>query len=178
MTQKPQKQKLLLLEDDAVYAQLLARTLSAKGFDVKTYPKLEGFLELAIAYQADFVILDLFLDGETSLELIAPLKQALPQSRLLMLTGYASIATTVEAIKAGADDYIPKPASSEQILTALSGNQAQQALAEPISVERLEWEHIQRLLQEQKGNISATARILGMHRRTLQRKLANKPHNK
>lgn len=157
---------------------MLARTLISKGFEVQAYMQIEGFLELAEQFRPDLLIFDLFVEGETSLELIPKTKSLLPQARLLILTGYASIATTVEAIKLGADDYIPKPASSEQILNALRGVKSADSPPEPISVERLEWEHIQRVLQQQAGNISATARILGMHRRTLQRKLAKKPNLK
>jgi two-component system response regulator RegA len=94
-----------------------------------------------------------------------------------MLTGYASIATAVEAIKLGATQYLSKPANADEIVAAF-GHQANTAMpvdAQPASVDRLEWEHIQRVLQEQQGNISATARILNMHRRTLQRKLAKRP---
>jgi two-component system response regulator RegA len=98
--------------------------------------------------------------------------------RILMLTGYASIQTAVEAIKLGATNYLPKPATTGEILSALQsleGNPDLPAAEQPLSVDRLEWEHIQRVLAEHDGNISATARALNMHRRTLQRKLAKKP---
>jgi two-component system response regulator RegA len=98
--------------------------------------------------------------------------------RILMLTGYASIQTAVEATKLGATQYLPKPASVDEILAALANETANPDIpvaAQPLSVERLEWEHIQRVLAEHDGNISATARALNMHRRTLQRKLAKKP---
>jgi len=98
--------------------------------------------------------------------------------KILMLTGYASIATAVEAIKLGATQYLPKPADAEQILTALNKVEADtevEVTEQPMSVNRLEWEHIQKVLKEHEGNISATARALGMHRRTLQRKLLKRP---
>lgn len=101
-----------------------------------------------------------------------------PATRILVLTGYASIATAVEAIKLGAVNYLPKPADADQIVAALAatGGAAGAAINQrPLSVNRLEWEHIQRVLRDNDGNISATARQLGMHRRTLQRKLAKRP---
>ena len=121
------------------------------------------------------------------------MRRQLPRARLLVLTGYASIATTVQAIKAGADNYLSKPANLDSILSALAqcsasnddGVERDDQLAvetlkfdesaSPLSVERLEWEHIQRVLTEHQGNISSTARALNMHRRTLQRKLAKRP---
>jgi two-component system response regulator RegA len=115
------------------------------------------------------------------LSLIAPLCDLQPDARILVLTGYASIATAVQAVKEGADNYLAKPANVESILAALQTNasevQADEALENPVvlSVDRLEWEHIQRVLAENNNNISATARALNMHRRTLQRKLAKKP---
>ncbi|MWS40727.1 response regulator, partial [Escherichia coli] len=108
-------------------------------------------------------------------------RQALPEARMLILTGYASIATAVQAVKLGADEYLAKPANVDSILLALQVG-VSEAVAEqtmenpaPLSVARLEWEHIQRVLAEHGGNISATARALNMHRRTLQRKLGKRP---
>ena len=116
------------------------------------------------------------------MELIKPLKQSNPEIRMLILTGYASIATAVEAIKLGADNYLAKPADTDEILASLL-NREQLDKQEPdsdgvsatMSVKRLEWEHIQKTLQANNGNISATARQLNMHRRTLQRKLQKRP---
>ena len=142
---------------------------------------------LTAAMQTDFtyVTIDLQLEHDSGLQWIAPLRQQLPQARLLVLTGYASIATTVHAIKAGADNYLAKPANLDSILSALEHRATAEdpenaepvavAVAVPLSVERLEWEHIQRVLAEHQGNISSTARVLNMHRRTLQRKLAKHP---
>ena len=108
------------------------------------------------------------------------LKQA-PHARLVVLTGYSSIATAVEATKAGATNYLCKPATIDEILSAFEGSEPATAAtipADPISVERLEWEHIQRVLKDNDGNISATSRALDMHRRTLQRKLQKRPVKK
>lgn len=166
------------MEDDEVFARVLAKSLAAHGLQAHTAGN--GADALALAERHDFAaaVLDLKLAGETSLALIPRLKSLNPAMRILVLTGYASIQTAVEAIKLGATHYLPKPATVAEILAALeheAGNPEQPAAAQPLSVDRLEWEHIQRVLAEHDGNISATARALNMHRRTLQRKLAKRP---
>jgi two-component system response regulator RegA len=169
---------LLLVEDDAVFARVLSRALAAIGLDVTTVQTSEAALEAAREKAFAAAVLDLKLEGETTLALIPELKARHPEMRILMLTGYASIQTAVEATKLGATQYLPKPASVDEILAALANETANPDIpvaAQPLSVERLEWEHIQRVLAEHDGNISATARALNMHRRTLQRKLAKKP---
>ena len=123
-------------------------------------------------------VVDLKLEESSGLDLVPELKALVPGMVIVILTGYASIATTVTAIKRGAADYLPKPAGVDEVVRALTGANAKQPESDeynPLSVERLEWEHIQKVLQENDGNISATARSLGMYRRTLQRKLAKKP---
>ncbi len=118
------------------------------------------------------------LAAESGLGLIGPLKALHPEMRILLLTGYASIAAAVEAIKLGATYYLAKPADADEILAALGRDVGDAAILppdEPMSVGRLEWEHIQRVLSENDDNISATARALKMHRRTLQRKLMKRP---
>lgn len=119
------------------------------------------------------------LASDNSLNLIKPIRAALPNVRLLLLTGFASIATAVEAMRLGADDYLSKPADTKMILKSLLDErekpQEQDFEMQTMSTERLEWEHIQQVLNCNEGNISATARQLGMHRRTLQRKLQKKP---
>lgn len=173
---------MLLVEDDAVFARVISRALEQRQFGVSHAQDSKGTLELLESNRFDFAILDLNLGGETSLALIEPLKASNPEIRILILTGYASIATAVEAIKLGADNYLAKPADTEEILAALVAEKSntQQAMQdtsklEPMSVRRLEWEHIQKVLKENDGNISATARQLKMHRRTLQRKLQKRP---
>jgi two-component system, response regulator RegA len=170
---------ILLIEDDEVFAQVVTRAMQRRGFAVSHIADIES-ARLGIAHCAfDYAIVDLNLAGHPSLELIPRLKQHRPDSPILMLTGYASIATAVEAIKLGADNYLAKPADADDILAALtatqSGESAQVPIQEPMSVRRLEWEHIQKILKENHGNISETARQLKMHRRTLQRKLQKKP---
>ena len=174
--------RLLLVEDDEVFASVVTRALQHRDYTVAHANSSGSAQALIEAEKYDYAILDLNLGGHTSLTLITPLRQHNPAIRILILTGYASIATAVEAIKLGADNYLTKPADTDEILTALlsSGN-ADNALPEeninlePMSVRRLEWEHIQKVLQENKGNISETARQLKMHRRTLQRKLQKRP---
>jgi two-component system response regulator RegA len=173
-----QSWRILVVDDDPVYAQALAHSLGRRGHEVET--AVDGTAALKAVERAPFdaVILDLRLAMESGLHLIAPMKTARPDLRILLLTGYASIATAVEAIKLGATHYLAKPAGLEEILAAL-GREEGDADAElpeaPLSVDRLEWEHIQKVLAEHEGNLSATARALKMHRRTLQRKLAKRP---
>ncbi len=169
---------LLIVEDDEVFARVLAKSLTAHGLEVHVGHGSAEALALAREHAFAAAVLDLKLAGETSLALIPQLKAANPAMRILMLTGYASIQTAVEAIKLGATNYLPKPAGVAEILNALQSDRANPdlpAAEQPLSVDRLEWEHIQRVLAEHDGNISATARALSMHRRTLQRKLGKKP---
>jgi two-component system response regulator RegA len=167
----------LILDDNLVFAETLARSLGRRGFAVTVAH--DGRQALAAAAQSPFelVTIDLQLTQDSGLQWIAPLRQALPQARLLVLTAYASIATTVQAIKLGADNYLAKPANLDSILLALQhdSSAALPAAAAPLSVGRLQWEHIQYVLAQHQGNVSSTARALNMHRRTLQRRLAKKP---
>lgn len=170
----------LILDDNDVFAATLARSLSRRGFAATVAHSGEEALKAAAETDFTYATIDLQLQQDSGLQWIAPLREQLPHARLLVLTGYASIATTVQAIKAGADNYLSKPANLDSILSALehSADDAENDLADaaaPLSVERLEWEHIQRVLAENQGNISSTARALNMHRRTLQRKLGKRP---
>ncbi len=169
---------ILIVDDDAVFAQTLAYAMTRRGHRVDTAVNIEAALSLAESQSFDAVVLDLRLGAESGLHLIEPLRQRQPQARILLLTGYASIATAVAAIKLGAVQYLPKPASVAAILAALgddSGDADVDPPDAPLSVDRLEWEHIQKVLAQHEGNLSATARALKMHRRTLQRKLAKRP---
>lgn len=168
----------LIIDDDNLFAQTLVRSLARRGQTAKA--AVDGTMALALCreHPPQRIILDLKLDQASGLHLIRDLLQAAPGCRIVVLTGYSSIPTTVEAIKLGAVDYLCKPASLDDIVSAFErseGNPAVSVPASPHSVDRLEWEHIQRVLAEYAGNISATARALGMHRRTLQRKLQKKP---
>jgi len=169
---------MLLVDDDPVFTRVLARAMSRRGYDVRIASNADEALEIALEHQPQLATIDLKMDGRSGLTLIPQLREQLPELKMLVLTGYASITTAVEAIKLGAVNYLPKPADADQILTALQQQSpdADIPVAEtPMSVNRLEWEHIQKVLNEHDGNISATARALGMHRRTLQRKLAKRP---
>ncbi len=171
--------KLLIIEDDISLAQILRRRLSNHGFEVRIcHDKTQALLK-AREWRPGHVLLDMKLDEENGLSIIQPLKQTVPDSILVLLTGFASIATAVEAIRLGADNYLAKPADTQTLLQALSVEPADiDDLIEeerPMSPKRLEWEYIQQVLTANNGNVSATARQLGMHRRSLQRKLAKKP---
>lgn len=170
--------RLLLVDDDPTLCRVLARALAKRGFAVTVAN--DGYAAAASARQAppDYAVVDLKMQGPSGLTLIEQLKAISPRARIVVLTGYASISTTVEAIKLGATHYLAKPADADEILAALhrdGGNPCTSISAEPLSLKRLEWEHIQRVLSENNGNVSATARKLRMHLRTLQRKLMKRP---
>jgi two-component system response regulator RegA len=169
----------LVLDDNEVFAATLARMLNRRGFHAVVAHNGKDALALARETAFQYLTVDLHLQQDSGLQWIAPLRELLPEARILVLTGYASIATTVQAIKLGADNYLAKPANVDSILSALQSDTTADATLEveaaPLTVDRLEWEHIQRVLAEHQGNISSTARALNMHRRTLQRKLGKKP---
>ncbi len=178
MNTSPNEQaSLLLVDDDTTFCQVLARALEKRGFAVTVAYSVEQALPLARAYPPEYAVVDLKMDGASGLTLVHALHELDAATRIVVLTGYASIATAVEAIKLGATQYLSKPANADEIVAAFGHLASTDTLlkALPSSVERLEWEHIQRVLQEHQGNISATARALNMHRRTLQRKLAKRP---
>lgn len=172
--------KLLIIEDDINLANTLARRLTKQGFQCQLAHNKEQALRAASDYAPSHILLDMKLADENGLALITPLRALLAEAHIVLLTGFASIATAVEAMRKGANDYLTKPVDMLTLLRALNG------AAEPntelvvtdtqtMSAERLEWEHIQQVLHANQGNISATARQLNMHRRTLQRKLQKKP---
>lgn len=171
----------LLIDDDQVFTSVLARVLTRRGYSVAT--ACDGDKAIAECRQSDIqrVVLDLKLERESGLSILQQLRELQPDIQVVLLTGYSSISTAVEAIKLGAVNYLGKPASVDEIIAAFetgtTGETGQTRVSNtPIpSVNRVEWEHIQRVLNENHGNISATARSLGMHRRTLQRKLQKRP---
>lgn len=170
--------RILVVDDDPAYADALVRALGRCGHVAVAASRGVAALDLLARQHYDAAVLDLKLAEESGLHLIAPMKALAPELRILLLTGYASIATAVEAIKLGAIHYLPKPADAQAILAALGREAGDETVAPaqaPMSVNRLEWEHIQQVLAEHDGNVSATARALKMHRRTLQRKLAKRP---
>ena len=151
--------------------------MSRRGFRVSTASSAEEGLILAQQDLPDYATLDLKMDGDSGLVLLPKLLELDPEMRVVILTGYSSIATAVEAVKRGACNYLCKPADADDVLAALLSEHTDLDTLvpeNPMSVDRLQWEHIQRVLNEHEGNISATARALGMHRRTLQRILAKR----
>ena len=172
----------LLVDDDTLYLQTLQRSLQKRGVTTFTATNVAEALRIANTQKLDFALLDLRLSTESGLALIEPLRQVQPDIRIVLMTGYASVATAVEAIKRGADNYLLKPTTVDTILRTLAATAGTTAAAippEPQStmtpLSRLEWEHIHQALAETNGNVSAAARLLGMHRRSLQRKLAKRP---
>ncbi len=172
------KTDFLIVDDDPTLAGMLERVLQRRGFSTTSASNAAQALQLTSNINFERAIVDLKLGSDSGLQLIRELKLCQPEIAIVMLTGYSSISTAVEAVKLGAVNYLCKPADADEILAAF-GEQKQQLSTEPtytpLSVDRLEWEHIQKILQENDGNISATARALGMHRRTLQRKLHKRP---
>ncbi|CAE6942371.1 MULTISPECIES: response regulator transcription factor [Pseudomonas] len=169
---------LLLVDDDPTFTRVMARAMSRRGLRVSIAGSAEEGLTLASHDLPDYAVVDLKMDGDSGLVLLPKLLELDAEMRVVILTGYSSIATAVEAIKRGACNYLCKPADADDVLAALLTQHADlDSLVpeNPMSVDRLQWEHIQRVLAEHEGNISATARALGMHRRTLQRKLQKRP---
>lgn len=172
------KPELLLLEDDDALRLHLGDRLGKQGYNVMRCASLAQASEvLQSAQRIDAAILDQNVGQDNGLDLIEPLLTRFPSCRILVLTGYGSIPAAVAATRRGAHNYLTKPASLGDILQALlEDSTSMPALPDaPPSLERLEWEHIQRVLEEHQGNVSAAARTLGIHRRTLQRRLKKRP---
>jgi two-component system response regulator RegA len=170
--------RLLVVDDDETFREVLARAMTRRGYEVSTAGDYESALRAAKQCPPSHAVIDLRMPGPSGLKLIPALLHAAPALRIVVLTGYASIATAVEAIKLGAVQYLAKPVDAGAIDSAFGhapGAQEVEPPPAPLSVERLEWEHIQKVMAEHAGNVSATARALGMHRRTLQRKLGKRP---
>ncbi len=172
-------QRILIVDDDEPFRLTLARAFSRRGHEVVTAPDVASALAVVASHHPDACVLDLKIGHESGLHLLPELRRCAPAMQVVVLTGYASIATAVEAVKQGAVNYLAKPADADEILAAFrpEARVAVTAVLEtpPMSVDRLEWEHIQKVLAENEGNVSETARALGMHRRTLQRKLQKRP---
>ena len=168
---------LLLVDDDITFCKVLKRALEKRGFSISVAHSVEEAIPLARMNPPEFAVVDLKMGGAPGLTLVKVLHELDPNTRIVMLTGYASIATAVEAIKLGATQYLAKPANADEIVAAFghAADTNTPIKAQPTQIENLEWEHIQRVLREHDDNISATARALNMHRRTLQRNLAKPP---
>lgn len=170
--------KLLIIDDDETFREILARSLRRNGFMVNTAGTPAQSLGLCSEHDPEYILLDLNLAGQSGLNLVVPLLEISPGARIVILTGYASIQTAVSALKLGAAQYLPKPASVTDIIKALVEDTIDiphyHGDTDRLTVQHLEWEYIQRILAEHDGNITATAKALKMHRRTLQRKLLKK----
>jgi len=175
--------KILIVEDDTIFANTLKRRLTKHDFDCVHVETNSEALLACHRHMPDYVLLDMKLSQETTLNIITPIRQLRPNSRIILLTGFASIATAVDAIKLGADDYLTKPLDTQTLLAALNESKAcdvptnTELDGETLSAEQVQWQHIQQVLKANDGNVSATARQLSMHRRTLQRKLQKRPQS-
>jgi two-component system response regulator RegA len=172
------KPRLLLVDDDETYCRVLKSALEKRNYEVLVATDVQSGIALAEQNLPEYAVIDLRIGYESGLELVKKLISLDANTACVMLTGFASIATAVEAIKLGAIHYLTKPANADEILAALHKNEGDTTVSiseNPLSVKRLEWEHLQKILMQHDGNISAAARALNMHRRTLQRKLEKRP---
>lgn len=178
---QPDLPTLLLVEDDITFCQVMGQALAKRGFNVQVANNVDEGIALSEKTAPEFAVVDLNMPGSSGLVLVKHLIDIDPHTRVVMLTGFASITTAVEAIKLGAIHYLAKPADADEVVAAFyreEGDAGANVTTQPLSVNRLEWEHIQKVLNDHKGNITATARSLGMHRRTLQRKLQKRPQSR
>jgi two-component system response regulator RegA len=169
---------LLIVDDDRTFCEVLGEAFENRGYRVAIANNADQALAAAREQDPEYAVIDLRIGNESGLLVTRMLRELDEEIRMVILTGYASIATAVEAIKLGAVHYLTKPAEVSDIIAALhkdEGDPSVEPAESPLSVRRLEWEHLQRVLAECDGNISAAARRLRMHRRTLQRKLAKRP---
>ena len=166
---------LLLLDDDNALRTRLGRALESRGFEVTTAASVAEAREALRASVPAFAVLDMRLEDGNGLKVVEAIRDRREDSRIVMLTGYGAIATAVAAVKAGAVDYLQKPADADDVVKALlATGEAPEPPDNPMSADRVRWEHIQRVYELCDHNVSETARRLGMHRRTLQRILAKR----
>jgi len=171
---------LLIVDDDAPLCQRLARAMERRGFVVTTADSVAGGITAATEQSPAFAVVDMRLGDGRGFDIVGALRQARPGARIVMLTGYGNIATAVAAVKAGAIDYLPKPADADAVERALLAQEdaIPEPPEDPMSADRVRWEHIQRVFELCDRNVSETARRLKMHRRTLQRILSkHSPRN-
>ena len=166
---------ILVVDDDDAFRERLVRALAARGLEALGAGGKAEAGRLAASESPELAIVDLRLGHDDGLDVVRDLHAIDPTTRILVLTGYGSIATAVEAVRRGAFDYLQKPADADQILARLDGEGAPRDEVPVPSLARVEWEHIQRVLLDSGGNVSQAARLLGMHRRSLQRKLSKRP---
>jgi two-component system, response regulator RegA len=175
LTLRPVRERsLIIVDDDAPFRDRLARAMERRGFVVETAEGVASGVAAAAHGGFAFALVDLRLGDGSGIEVVAALRARRPDCRVVMLTGYGNIATAVTAVKAGAVDYLPKPADADAVLAALLANAERlpPAPEHPMTADRVRWEHIQRVFEQCDRNVSETARRLRMHRRTLQRILS------
>lgn len=174
----PAQRRLLIVDDNEQLCWALSRAFEPRDYEVRSATCATSASALLEEWRPDYAVVDLCLPGQTGLTLIPRIKSVAPDSRIVMVSGYASIASAVQAIKLGATQYLMKPVDVPVIEAAFQHDRAD-ATVRPTdnlpSVDRLAWEYLQRVLIDNKGNISATARALHMHRKTLQRRLLRHP---
>ena len=163
--------ELIIVDDDFPFRERLSRSMQKKGFNVENFSNSLETIKRISVKKFDYAIVDMRLEDGSGLELIKKMKENNPNTKPLLLTGYGNIATAVAAIKSGAIDYLPKPAEVDQIYDALTSSKDMlpPPPENPMSADRIRWEHIQRVFIQCSRNVSETARRLRMHRRTLQR---------
>lgn len=171
---------LLIVDDDRVLRERLARAFRERGYDVRTAEDFEQAVAVAASDPPEMALVDLRMPGGSGLDLVRRLRALDDATRVVVLTGYGSIATAIDAVRLGATHYLPKPADVQDIIDAFARGDAPPDDPAPISYQapslaRAEWEHINRVLADCGGNVSEAARRLGMHRRSLQRKLQKHP---
>ena len=174
---------ILIVDDDPVFRGRLEQALHDRGYDVRAAGDAESAVAMARAESPELAVVDLRMPGRSGLELVRDLKTVDASTRIVVLTGYGSIATAVDAVHLGAAHYLPKPADADEIIAAFARDPKDPLAGAPgdfaaPTLERAEWEHIQRVLSDCGGNISEAARRLGMHRRSLQLKLRKYPPRK
>jgi two-component system response regulator RegA len=176
VAQVPNDRSLLIVEDDKSFLQRLARAMESRGFTVTTAESIAEGLDRLETSSPAFAVVDMRLADGNGLEVISALKRRRPEARGLILTGYGNIATAVTAVKMGAVDYLAKPVEADDVVAALLAHEGTTAEPpeNPMSADRVRWEHIQRVYELCGRNVSETARRLNMHRRTLQRILAKR----
>ena len=172
----PADRSLVIVDDDRAFLQRLARAMELRGFEVRSGHSVAEGIELIRQKAPAFAVVDMRLEDGTGLDVIAELSRARPDARAIVLTGYGNIATAVSAVKLGAVDYLAKPADADDVTDALLAATDEKAPPpeNPMSADRVRWEHIQRVYELCNRNVSETARRLNMHRRTLQRILAKR----
>ena len=175
-TANPEEKTLLIVDDDRPFRERLARAIQARGFEVLVAETVREGITIAKERPPAYAVVDLKLDDGNGLDVVETLHEVRPNTRVVVLTGFGNIATAVAAVKFGAIDYLPKPADADDIMSALlaAPGAKPNPPENPMSADRVRWEHIQRVYELCGHNVSETARRLNMHRRTLQRILAKR----